>query len=204
MNGDAPVPRGRGRARRRTLLAAPGVLGLALAAAACGGGPPRAVAHLPTTTKAPTAAAGGGHQAYGGALVQYAACMRAQGVASFPDPGSLQTSAAIRAFKSQVVHSVASLASSPTFQTAQRACAQYYGPPTTSPPVSPQEMEKLLAVARCMRSHGVAGFPDPNPATGAMDPPPGISKDSPIVVAALRACSSLGRAAGLGPPNTGN
>ena len=191
-------------ARWRLLLVAPAVIGLALAAAACGGGPPKAgVASLGTTTTAvpATAAANGGRSANG--AVELARCMRSHGVLSFPDPASLGTSSAIRAWKTQVHESVASLASSPKFQAAQRACAKYWGPPTTSPPqVSPQEMQKLLAVSRCMRAHGVPSFPDPNPTTGELSAPAGIDKSSPTVLAALRACSSLGRAAGLGPPNT--
>jgi hypothetical protein len=93
-------------------------------------------------------------------------------------------------------------ASTPTFRAAQRACAEYYGPPTTSPQVSAQEMQKLLAVSRCMRAHGVPTFPDPSPITGDMDTPAGIDKSSPQVLRALQACRSLGEAAGLGRPST--
>jgi hypothetical protein len=195
-----------GPGRRKPVLVAAAVIGLALAAAACGGGPAKAgVASLGTTTTAvPTSAAATGGSSPGGALVEYARCMRSHGVLSFPEPGSLAAPGAIRAFKGQVSQSVASLASSPKFQAAQRACAKYYGPPPTSPPqVSPQEIQKLLAVSRCMRAHGVPDFPDPNPITGDMTPPAGISRTSPTVLAALQACTPLARAAGLGAPNTG-
>ncbi len=95
-------------------------------------------------------------------------------------------------------------ASSAKFQAAQRVCAKFYGSPTTSPPqVGPQEMQKLLAVSRCMRAHGVPTYPDPNPTPDEMGAPAGISENSPTVLAALRACASLGRAAGLEPPNPG-
>jgi hypothetical protein len=177
------------------LLVAPGVIGFALAAAACGGGSPGVASLGSTTTTAP---------AYGGTLLEYVTCMRSHGVLNFPDPASLKTSAGIRAAKGQMVRISESEASSPTFQTAQRACARYYGTQTTSPPhVSARDMEKLLAVSRCMRAHGVPTFPDPNPITGELATPAGIDKHSPQVLAALRACASLGRAAGLGPPNTG-
>jgi len=190
---------------RRLLLAAPAVIGLALATAACGSGSPKVASLGTTTTAVPTtAAAGGGASSNGGALPEYAICMRSHGVLSFPEPASLAAPGAIRAFKGQIAQSVGSLASSPRFQAAQRACAKYYGPPTTSSPqVTPQEMRKLLAVSRCMRAHGVPNFPDPNPSTGDINPPAGISRNSPQVLEALGACSSLGRAAGLGPPNTG-
>lgn len=193
------------------------VMGLALAVAGCGGGPPEAgVASVRTTTtstastasSAPAGVASGssatGGSAPGGALVEYARCMRAHGVSSFPEPGSLAAPGAIRAFKGEVVQSVGSLGSSPVFQAAQRACARYYGPPPTrAPAVSAEEMQKLLAVSRCMRAHGVSAFPDPDPITGAVDPPASIVRNSPVVIAALRACAALGRAAGLGPPTTG-
>ncbi len=219
----------RGRSGRRPLLLAGLVaVGLAFATGACGDGSQRAGVATTTSAVPPTPAPTGGQssggqssggqssggqssggqssggQSSGGALVQYARCMRSHGVVSFPEPASLGAPGAIRAFKGQIAASVASLASSPEFQHAQRTCAKYYGPPTTSAPqVTPQEMRKLLAVSRCMRAHGVTNFPDPNPTTGDMSTPAGLSRSSPTVVAALRACTPLARAAGLGPPNTG-
>jgi hypothetical protein len=188
---------------RRLLLVAPAVMGLALSAAACGGGSPAGVASLgSTTTVAPAAARSAGSSAAGSPLVEYATCMRSHGVSNFPDAATFGSSAGIKAAKGQMVQVSRSEGSTPTFQAAQRACAQYYGPPTTSTQVSAVELRKLLAVSRCMRAHGVPAFPDPNPTTGAMNPPAGIDRNSPQVIAALEACSSLGEAAGLGPPTT--
>ncbi len=217
----ARAGRGTGGPGRPPLwLVASAGIGLALATAACGGGSPNAaVANLATTTTVLAGAAatgnpgssstgsggaGSGNTAPGGALVEYARCMRAHGVSSFPEPGSLSAPDAIRNFKGQIVQAVGVLASSPVFQAAQRACAEYYGRPTPAPqPVSPREMQKLLAVSRCMRAHGVPDFPDPDPTTGDMNPPADISRNSPTVIAALRACQPQARAAGLGPPSTG-
>jgi hypothetical protein len=188
---------------RRLLLVAPAVMGLALSAAACGGGSPAGVASLgTTTTAAPAAARSAGGSAAGSPLVEYATCMRSHGVLNFPDAATFGSSDGIKAAKGQMVQVSRSEGSTPTFQAAQRACAPYYGPPTTSTQVSAVELRKLLAVSRCMRAHGVPTFPDPNPTTGAMDPPAGIDKNSPQVIAALETCSSLGEAAGLGPPTT--
>jgi hypothetical protein len=53
-----------------------------------------------------------------------------------------------------------------------------------------------------MRDHGIPNFPDPTPA-GELNAPAGLSKNSPQALAALRACLSLGLAAGLGPPTPG-
>jgi len=201
-----PPPLGWPR-RRRLLPVAPAFIGLALGLAACGGSPQAGVASLGTTTTAIPATAGSsssGGSSSGGELGEYAACMISHGIVGFPGSSSFGSSAAIRAAKGQMVQITKSESSTPRFQAAQRACAKDYGPPATSPPpVSAQELRKLLAVSRCMRSHGVPAFPDPNPTTGAMDAPPGVDRSSPQVLAALRACSSLGRAAGLGPPTTG-
>ena len=56
--------------------------------------------------------------------------------------------------------------------------------------VSPQEIQTRLALARCIRAHGVPNFPDPNPTTGDVSPPPGLTKTSPSILAALAACPS--------------
>ena len=193
-----------GAGRRRHPLVAAAVIGLALVAAACGGGSPNGeVASLGmNTTTAPAAAGATGGSPSGGGLVEYATCMRSHGVSSFPDSASFGSSDAIKAAKGQISRVSASEASSPRFQAVQRACAEYAPPTAPSQHVSPQEMQKLLAVSRCMRAHGVPSFPDPNPTTGELATPAGIDRNSPQVVAALRACSSLGRAAGLGPPRT--
>jgi len=185
---------------RRLALVASAVIVLGLAATACGSATSGVASLGTTTTTAPASAAGTGGSSPGGELAEYATCMRSHGVSGFPD--SFGSSDAIKAAKGQMARISASEASSPTFEAAQRACAKYYGP-TTPQHVSPQEMQKLLAVSRCMRAHGVANFPDPNPTTGELSTPAGIDRSSPQVVAALRACSALGRAAGLGPPNTG-
>ena len=188
---------------RQVLPAGIAVIGLILAMTGCGGGAPSAaVANGGTSTTEVPAARGAG-QSSGGGLVEYARCMRSRGVVNFPDSASFGSSAAIRAAKGQIARVSESEASSSTFQVAQRACAQYAPTQHPNPQVSAQELQKLLAVSRCMRAHGVANFPDPNPTTGEFAVPAGISKASPIVVAALRACSSLGEAAGLGPPSTG-
>ncbi len=161
-----------GMSVRRLLLVAPAVMGLALPAAACGGGSPAGVASLgTTTTAAPAAARAAGGSAAGSPLVEYATCMRSHGVSNFPDAASFGSPDGIKAAKGQMVQASASEASSPTFQAAQRACAEYYGPPTTSTQVSAAELRKLLAVSRCMRAHGVPTLPRPQPHNWRHGPP---------------------------------
>jgi hypothetical protein len=177
--------------------------GLALLVAGCGSGgsPGAGVAGLGTST-ASTDTTTTDSSAPGGELAEYARCMRSHGVLGFPDPASIASSSGIRAAKSQIAQVAERDTSSVAFHSAQRACAQYQGHARVPPRPSAQEIRKLLAVSRCMRAHGIQSFPDPDPATGALTPPAGIVKNSPQVIAALRACSSLGKAAGLGPPTT--
>ena len=186
--------------RPNVLTSSVAVAVFSLLAAGCGsGGSPGGVASLGATTTAAT----GGSSARGAGLVEYASCLRSHGVSSFPDPASLGSSTAIKAAKRRMAQIAESTTSSPTVQAAQRACGKY-APPTLAPAhVGPQEMQKLLAVSHCMRAHGIHNFPDPNPTTGELTTPAGIDRNSSQVLAALRACRSLGQAAGLGPPSTG-
>lgn len=70
---------------------------------------------------------------------------------------------------------------------------------SSSSNISQQELQARLALARCIRAHGVPNFPDPNPTTGDVSPPPGLSKTSPSILAAIQACPSQAQAAGLTP-----
>lgn len=120
---------------------------LGLAATACGSGTPSRPSGS-SSAKGP-----------GGAAFAFAQCMRSHGVSGFPDP--IVKTTANSASVSQVAP--ASLASSPHFKSASRACAhleaaaQGAGPQRGGPPKS-----VLLAFARCLRAHGISGFPDPS------------------------------------------
>jgi hypothetical protein len=120
----------------------------------------------PTTTAGPSTGAGasttsagsttaGGHP---GALA-YARCMRANGVASFPDP---QPGGGF------AFHASAEVISSPAFKAAQAKCSSLLGGPlgagaqTVSPQVQAHALSQLRKVAQCMRQHGISDFPDPS------------------------------------------
>jgi hypothetical protein len=85
--------------------------------------------------------------------IRFADCMRAHGVARFPDPGA---GAGIEIPIGSGINP-----QSPAFQSAQKACAKLL--PGGGPPRSASEGQKLAMVrlARCMRTHGVPTFPDP-------------------------------------------
>ncbi|MGB9112427.1 MAG: hypothetical protein WCF24_06850 [Acidimicrobiales bacterium] len=123
-----------------------------------------------TTTTAPGAAEGTGGPPTSGELVQFSRCMRSHGVSNFPDLAAIAASGgAVKEFKVQISKSVAS---SPTFQAAQRACAKYAPPGITPPQITTQDQADYLKATACMRSHGIVGFPDPVfPGGGQVDFP---------------------------------
>jgi hypothetical protein len=187
------------------------LLGAALALAACGGSSSPGIASVGATksTSSQGSSQGGsfdlGGPAAGGAGkprgvhsefaiagvsrqngLKFAACMRANGVPNFPDPG------ANGAFQASGIDPGSS-----GFQTAQGKCRQYM--PNRGQPPSPAEQAQMqahaLAFSRCMRAHGVPGFPDPQFSTGRISihitPGSGLDPGSPIFQNAQKACQSI-------------
>jgi hypothetical protein len=149
--------------------------------AGCGGGRTSGVANIPSSTTTNATATQNG-------LVAFARCMRSNGVPSFPDPqhfagGSVKLT----------IHQLQS--ESPHFQAAMSACNHLL--PTA--PGGTQETEQQqrtqladeLSFARCMRSHGVARFPDPT-AQGELSvemvQAQGIDVHSPKVLHVVQEC----------------
>jgi hypothetical protein len=125
-------------------VSAAALAGLCLLAAGCGGSSGGHVAQVDSTTTGTRPAAAG--------ALGFANCMRANGLAGYPDPsggGRPQSLGGIDP-------------NSPTFQTAYEACrtdlaADGVGPP----PPSAGELRFALVFARCLRKHGFPQFPDP-------------------------------------------
>jgi hypothetical protein len=165
---------------------APAVLApaaLAILAAGCGGSSGSRVAQLTSTTQttsADTVAA----SSKAGDPVAFSRCMRAHGVPNYPDPGSDGTIP-----KESLQQLGVSLR---RYQAAQGACRSFLpnggGGPT--PAQLQQERAQALTFARCVRSHGVPSFPDPD-STGRIPDPAtaGINQGSPAFEAANRACA---------------
>jgi hypothetical protein len=89
--------------------------------------------------------------------------MRSHGVPNFPDPspgGGLQ-----------IAPGSGVNPEAPSFQAAKRACARFL--PNGGAPPATSESQRLaaLAFAKCMRTHGQPGFPDP-----ALTPPTGAAR----------------------------
>ena len=135
------------------------------------------------------------------AAFKYAACMRNHGIPNFPDPQATttpdHTSTAIR----QVVS--ASLVDSPQGKAAQKACRGIMPDPGDISPAKLAQQQHareqdLVAFARCLRSHGVADFPDPTPQgrlTLQMVNAAGVDLHAPAVLTAAKACISTARGA---------
>jgi hypothetical protein len=162
-------------------LAIAGLLGLSLLVSACGSSSGAEVAQVDTTTNAnasQSSNASGSHDPQA-----FSACMRSHGVPTFPDPDSSGT-----------IHVPSSIDDLPTAKAAYRACrrlAPSEGSLTGQGDVMRQD--QLLAFAKCMRSHGVPAFPDPQVVNGHINSGAThgqIDPSSPIVTAAMAACRS--------------
>ncbi len=158
---------------RRAGLLAVALAGVALLAVGCGGGGTPAAA---------------GSKAYRKALV-FAQCMRSHGAPTFPDPTSQGTFIASR-FD----------INSPQDSSALQACSNLLPPGAIQVPVAQQReiLSQSLAFAACMRSHGIANFPDPTVQDGAVGFSfgPDVDSRSPQFQSAQQACRRLGPGGG--------
>jgi hypothetical protein len=153
-------------------------------AAACGSG------------SVPTGAGGSatavGTPAASQQLVAFAQCMRAHGIPNYPDPSAV----------SGPIDSSQLGVSDSTYESAKTTCVQLDPPPQRSAGLTTaqeqQVLGKLLVFSRCMRSHGMPSFPDPNPASTIWGPsgklfnlPASFNPNSPQFTSAANACKSL-------------
>ena len=118
----------------------------------------------------------------------YAKCMRSHGIPDFPDP-TVHDSAASQS----VTLSPGGIDThSPKFQSAARLCQKQTGYGHISAAQLQQGMNAGLKYAECMRTHGIANFPDPvEHATNVQfgpGPDSGIDQNSPQFKAANKAC----------------
>ncbi len=135
----------------------------------------------------------------GSGPLAFAKCMRANGVAGFPDPQP--GSGALFPISSGVDQA------SPAFRTAQARCSRYLQAalPGGGGHPSAQTMAKLVRIAQCMRAHGIPQFPDPQTSRPAdmsryreitdfdgaiLAFPPSIDMQAPAYAQALKACGA--------------
>jgi hypothetical protein len=149
--------------RARLLAAATLVIGgLVIGAlmAGCGASSSSTISETVDGATTATASTSSAHSAPPGVQVAglaFARCMRANGVANFPDP---QPGRGLL-FNASGVDMAA-----PAVKAAQAKCKRLLGaggpanPGSTTHP-TPQTLAKLVKIARCMRQHGISEFPDP-------------------------------------------
>jgi len=129
--------------------------GLLATGCSSGGGGGKGVASLGVGSGSASHKSGGSSRAD---PLKYSQCMRAHGVTKFPDPGP-NGELRIAAGPGTGLDP-----SSATFRAAQQACKSLE---PTPPAADRKKMyDALLKFAQCMRQHGIAKFPDPNPDGG--------------------------------------
>lgn len=178
--------------RRAQLWAAAGVL--AVTVAACGGGTTPTVAQLGSTTT--TAATAGGSSSSGQTQLAkaeaYSHCMRSHGVPNWPDP--VATPDGGYGFRTTGIdpHSAA-------FQRGTEECNRLVpGGWSSGRQLTAAEQQAWLTWARCIRAHGMPGFPDPTFSGSAVHVSTSAS-GSPQLQAAMDACrSEMPSSGGLG------
>lgn len=170
-------PRKPGRLRSLPLNltgAITGVLAFAVLAAGCGGsnGPSSPVA----SSGGPLAKA-----------LAYTRCMRSHGIRDFPDP-TTPTGGGVTFHLNRSPGSDLNR-NNPTFHAASQSC-QTLSPAGQQAASAPtKQIAKEVRWARCLRSHGVPDFPDPN-SSGAIDSAK-FDPTSPAFQRASAACKSL-------------
>ena len=165
--------------RAVVVLTASAVASLALVAAGCGGdSSDPGVAQAPTTTTQSSETGGSNSDN----PVAFSACMRSHGVPDFPDPKIASGGGEITSIPDS---------DSPRFAAALESCRKFLPDGgASSPAQQSQEQEQLLRFARCMRAHGVPGFPDPTVSGGRVTfTASRIDRGSPRFAAAKKACA---------------
>jgi hypothetical protein len=126
----------------------------------------------------------------GGPLVRalaYTRCMRRHGIHDFPDPTTPPGGGVTFQFNGGAGSDLNQ--NDPTFQAASQACRTLSPGGQQAPTAPTRQIAEEVTWARCLRSHGVPGFPDPN-SSGAID----SAKFDPTSAAFQRAsaaCKSL-------------
>ncbi len=143
-------------APRRVRLLTGAALLSGVLVAGCGGSSPSPTTATVAAATAPASSVSSSRSAArsaGGSELAFASCMRADGVSNFPDPKA-----------GRIALPAGTSPTAPAFRAAQAKCQKLLpngALPGSGPPPSSQTMGKLVRIARCMRQHGVPGFPDP-------------------------------------------
>jgi hypothetical protein len=176
--------RGERRSPRPAGAIAVGLVALGLSVVACSPG-----SNSPGVAGVSSSPAAGQPSSHGSAkrsTLAYAQCMQSHGIKNFPEPNS---SGQLTVTKGESLPDT----NSPQFQAAAKACLSLH--PAGVAPNAAQaalHLQQDIAYAKCMRSHGLTNFPDPDPSTGDSFDLQGIDVNSSQVQSANKACGGNG------------
>jgi hypothetical protein len=168
---------------RRRLGLAVVIPALVFAVVACGGKKDSGIATANGGTATPKVSASLSDEQKTEQALKFAQCMRDHGV-QMSDPGGGPHS-------SVTIGPGQAGAADEKTTAALEACRQYMpnGGELTKP--NAQQLELARQLAQCMREHGVANFPDPNPDGGLELGNSGIDPNDSTFKAANEACKNL-------------
>jgi hypothetical protein len=174
--GRGPGPRQPWPRRMRVAAVITVMAAAALLTAACGGSPSSSSSPSSTGT-------GGALSAYISQELAFARCVRAHGIPNFPDPDSSGH------FNKHELRQLG--VSDARLRATGTACQNLL--PAGQPPLTAQQQQDYLRAAACMRSHGIAGFPDPSFSGGGVHfpIPSGIDPSSAQFYQARHTCQRL-------------
>jgi hypothetical protein len=118
--------------------------------------------------------------------------MRANGVPNFPDLRS--NGIRIQSATGPTISVNGVSVNAPAFLTARQTCERYMPHAQASHAQSAHQTQRGLQFARCMRSHDVPNFPDPNVVSSHDGNQevylPGVNPQSPAFQTAAKACGA--------------
>jgi hypothetical protein len=124
------------------------------------------------------------------AALDFARCMRENGVPNFPDPVAQPDGS----FRLQRPPGVSPSALDDALKSCQSQ-AQALGIDSGSAAPDTDAQDQLLRLSRCMRENGIPEFPDPKPGSDALSGLHGLFSnfdlESPRVARALQSCQSV-------------
>ncbi len=175
----------------RIATATVALLSLLVLAAGCGG------------SKPPGAQSGGRNTASDvlARFEAYSKCMRSHDIPDFPDP----TASPGGGVGIQIDGGPGSdlNRNNPKFRAANQACRSLEPGAGSQPPAqSPEKIAAEVKWARCMRTHGLPSFPDPD-SQGAFDSSK-FNENAPAFQSASNACTALMNAVGAIPVHPGH
>ena len=184
---------------RREFLRRAGIAGAVLAVGGGLGGALTACGASTTTTSVAgsTGSSGGNtNTAAHEQALEFAQCMRDNGVSQFPDPS------ASGAFTIENIANGSSLdTTSAAFKKALSACKDLEPPGFTGAKRSATQQEAALKFSQCIRDNGVKDFPDPGPTDPLIDttriPSAATAGGMSILHAAMKKCSGYATSAGV-------